>query len=93
MTTDTTTSWINLDGPMPKYGRKGMLVNLDTGEVEHHLGKWQEISYGNISGTDLFKSIKNSYGTSEGKAVRERASLTLILGYNIVTKELELEDC
>ena len=34
--------WKNLEnnGAMPKYGRRGMLVNMDTGDVEWNMGKW-----------------------------------------------------
>ncbi len=76
---------------MPKYGRSGMLVNMDTGDVEWNMGKWVFKNMGSIMGTQLFEDIKASYGTKDGAYQRERYSTKIKLSWNWEKDQLEVE--
>jgi len=85
--------WKNLrnNGAMPKYGREGMLVNMDTGDVEWNMGKWVIKNLGSIMGSQLFEDIKATYGTENGAFKREQYSTKIMLSYNWEKKQLEVE--
>ena len=85
--------WKNLrnNGAMPKYGRRGMLVNMDTGDVEWNMGKWVIKNLGSIMGTQLFDDIKASYGTEDGAFKRQQYSTKIMLSYNWEKNQLEVE--
>ena len=86
-------TWKNLEnnGAMPKYGRRGMLVNMETGEVEWNMGQWVIKNLGSIMGTQLFEDIKASYGTKDGAWEREKYSTKIMMSYNWEKKQLEVE--
>lgn len=56
-----------------------MYLDLESGDVELRYGQdeWFQTKLGNIKGTKVFDDILKSYGTKEGKRIRQRAAIAI----------------
>lgn len=55
-------------------------LNLSTGDVEVRYGEggWHKTDLGNIKGTKVYDAVISTYGTKDGKKIRERAAIAIM---------------